>query len=69
MTNPVSPIPQHRPVLSRFHLRAEQARQNFYIFVQQAWHVLEPQTPSSTAFISRRSVNTCKPSPKDASKT
>jgi hypothetical protein len=49
MTNPVSPIPsnhpQHRPVLSRFHLQAEQARQRFQVFVQQAWHVLEPQTP------------------------
>ena len=48
MTNPVFPIPsndaQHRPVLSRFHLQAEQARQRFDVFVQQAWHVLEPQT-------------------------
>ena len=48
MTNPVSPIPsnhpQLRPVLSRFHLQTEQARQRFDVFVQQAWHVLEPQT-------------------------
>ena len=48
MTNPVTAIPsnhpQPRPVLSRFHLQAEQARQRFPVFVQQAWHVLEPQT-------------------------
>jgi hypothetical protein len=31
--------------LSRFHLLAEQARHRFDVFVRQAWHVLEPQTP------------------------
>ena len=48
MTNPVSPIPQtqpqNRPILSRFHLQAEQARHRLHTLVQQAWHVLEPQT-------------------------
>ncbi len=51
MTNPLSPIPsnhpRHRPVLSRFQLQAEQARQRFLVFVRQAWH--EPQTPFVTA--------------------
>ena len=37
--------PAHRSVLSRLDLEAEQARQRFPLFVQQAWHVLEPQTP------------------------
>lgn len=49
MTNPTPPLPQtnspHRPVLSRFHLKTEQARHRLDAFVRQAWHVLEPQTP------------------------
>jgi len=35
----------NRPALSRFHLMKEMARRDFYEFVRQAWHVLEPGTP------------------------
>ena len=33
------------PVLSRFQLTKEKARRRLHDFVEQAWHVLEPETP------------------------
>src|SRR5262249_46650227 len=45
-TNSASSMPFcNRPAVSRFHLKAEQARRDFHEFVKQAWHVLEPGTP------------------------
>ena len=32
-------------MLSRFQLKTEKARRRLHEFVEQAWHVLEPQTP------------------------
>jgi predicted phage terminase large subunit-like protein len=40
-----SPQSSIQPALSRATIRAELARQNFYEFFRQAWHVLEPATP------------------------
>ena len=34
-----------RPVLSRLHLKTEQARRRLHEFVFQAWPLLEPATP------------------------
>jgi predicted phage terminase large subunit-like protein len=39
-----SGIPQCPAVMSRLHIEAEQCRQKFQVFVEKAWHVLEPQT-------------------------
>src|ERR1017187_10844979 len=36
-----------RPVLSRLHLKTEQARRKLHEFVLQAWPLLEPATPRS----------------------
>jgi predicted phage terminase large subunit-like protein len=33
-----------RPVISLFHLKAEKAQRSLREFVEQAWHVLEPET-------------------------